>query len=158
MGKGTKHKCDWKPTVLQTAIDARRLYAHTVKIMQNPKVFKPERDFKEETLKHIQRTAMTIYLDVWTANRMNAVQHPEMADRRLALQSDALEKCREMLALEELAKEQFHVASPKFWNWVRMTWLLGIRIDAWHKSDLATHRGASADKEASPAKEEVAVG
>lgn len=26
MGRGTKHKTDWKPTTLQTAIDARRKF------------------------------------------------------------------------------------------------------------------------------------
>lgn len=70
MGKGTKHKCDWKPTILQTAIDARRLYVHTVHIIHNPNVFKPERDYMEDTLKTIQKTALTIYMDVWKANRI----------------------------------------------------------------------------------------
>ena len=157
MGKGTKHKCDWKPTILQTAIDARRLYVHTVHIIHNPNVFKPERDYMEDTLKTIQKTALTIYMDVWKANRINAALHPEKASRRLALQADALDKCHEMLALVELAKEQFSVKASKFWNWVGMAYHLGLRINAWHNSDLMQYGGKAA-KKISPETEEVAVG
>lgn len=34
MGKGTKHAADWKETTLQVVIDARRLYCHSVKIVE----------------------------------------------------------------------------------------------------------------------------
>ena len=80
MGRGTKHKTDWKPTTLQTAIDARNLYTHTVKIIGNPKVFKPANDFHNVTLSQIHRTVLRIYMCVWKANRINAVLHPERAD------------------------------------------------------------------------------
>lgn len=79
MGRGTKHKTDWKPTTLQTAIDARRLYTHTVKIIGNPKVFKPENDFHNVTLFEIHKTVLKIYMCIWKANRINAVLHPERA-------------------------------------------------------------------------------
>ena len=133
MGKGTKHKNDWRETILQTAIDARRLYIHSVKIMSNPKAFNPINDFNGATLKLIQETALTIYMDVWKANRINAVKHPEEAGRRLALQKDALERCAEFLALAELAKPQFHLPAAKFWNWMDMGFHLAIKIDAWQE-------------------------
>lgn len=142
MGRGTKHKCDWKPTTLQTAIDARRLYVHTVKIIGNPKVFKPANDFHSATLYRIHKTALTIYMCIWKANRVNAVLHPERADERLALQATALDGCTELLALIELAKGQFHVPSAKFWHWADMAVLLGERVGAWHRSDVTRYKAA----------------
>ena len=35
MAKGTKHKADWKETTLQVVIDAKRIYCHSMKIMDN---------------------------------------------------------------------------------------------------------------------------
>jgi len=142
MGRGTKHKTDWKPTTLQTAIDARRLYTHTVKIIGNPKVFKPENDYHNVTLNEIHKTVIKIYMCIWKANRINAVLQPERADERLALQASALDGCTELLALIELAKGQFHVPSGKFWYWADMCVMLGEKVGAWRKSEKTRYKMA----------------
>lgn len=157
MGRGTKHKHEWKPTTLETAIHARRLYTHTAKIMANPKVFAPANDFAGATLWKLHDTTLDIYLKIWTANRINAARHPERAGHRLQLQAEALEQCRMLLALMELAKSQFHLDAGKFWHWANMAHLLGQRVNAWYKSDLKRY-GATAPEEARPEGAEVAVG
>ena len=135
MGKGTKHAADWKMTTLKVAIDARRLYCHSVKIMSNEKVFKPSNDFRGATLITIHETLLDIYVKVWEANRINVSKSPELASERLALQRFAVSGCSRLLALFELAKSQFHLDSGKFWNWMNMLVTVGKEIAAWHKSD-----------------------
>ena len=72
MGRGTKHKADWKETTLQVVIDARRLYCHSVKIMGNEKVFNPKNDFQNSTLIKIQESLLSVYTRVWDANRIRS--------------------------------------------------------------------------------------
>lgn len=135
MGKGTKHASDWKMTTLKVAIDARRLYVHSVKIMGNEKVFKPSNDFRGATLMTIHENLLDVYVKVWEANRINVAKNPALAGERLALQRFALQSCDRLLALFELAKNQFHLNSGKFWNWMNMLVEVGKEISAWHKSD-----------------------
>lgn len=135
MGRGTKHKCEWKPTILQAVIDARTLYKHTTKIMANEKVFSPANDFLGTTLYRIHETALTIYMSAWNANRINAALNPDQAADRLGLQAEAIARCQELLALMELAKSQFHLPSGKFWFWANMADLLSKKLEAWYRSD-----------------------
>lgn len=135
MGKGTRHASDWKPTTLKVAVDARRLYCHSVKIMSNEKVFKPSNDFRGCTLITVHELLLDVYIKTWEANRINAVRHPEEAEDRLALQRAAMADCHRLLAMFELVKHQFHLDSGKFWNWMNMLYDVGEKIAAWHKSD-----------------------
>lgn len=143
MGRGTKHKHEWKPTTLETAIHARKLYVHSAHIMANENVFKRTQDFASATLWKIHEITLNIYLKVWTANRINAARHPDRAAHRLALQGEALEQCRTLLALIEMTRSQFQLREKKFWNWVNMTHQLGLRLNAWYKSDLSRYGGTS---------------
>lgn len=136
MGRGTKHKADWKETTLQVVIDARRLYCHSVKIMGNEKVFNPKNDFQNSTLIKIQESLLSVYTRVWDANRINVSKEPDLACERLTLQKWAIVDCKRLFALFELAKPQFHIASAKFWNWMNMLVELNKKLDAWHKSDV----------------------
>lgn len=93
MGKGTNHASDWKMTTLKVAIDARRLYVHSVKIMGNEKVFKPSNDFRGATLLTIHETLLDVYIKTWEANRINVAKNPSLANERLTLQRFALASC-----------------------------------------------------------------
>ena len=135
MGKGTKHKNDWKETTLQVVVDAKFFFCHSVRIMGNDKVFAPTNDFRGMTLMRAFELAYDIYEKVWTANTINVRKNPEQASERLALQKAAVLSCKQMLALMELMKMQFHLRAQKYWNWKRMLMNLGIKASAWNKSD-----------------------
>lgn len=135
MGKGTKHASDWKPTTLKVAIDAKRLYCHSVKIMANEKVFKPSNDFRGATLINIHESLLDLFIKTWEANRINVARQPECINERLALQQMAISNCHRLLALFELAKSQFHLPSGKFWNWMNMLCEVGKELAAWHNGD-----------------------
>ncbi len=135
MGRGTKHAADWKETTLQVVIDAKRLYCHSVKIMGNEKVFNPRNDFQNSTLLRIQQALLSVYTNVWDANRINVLKEPDMACERLELQRWAIVECKRLLSLFELAKPQFHIPTAKFWNWMSMLVELSKKISAWHKRD-----------------------
>lgn len=139
MGKGTKHKSDWKETTLQVVVDAKRFFCHSVKIMGNDKVFAPTNDFRGMTLMRAFDLAYDIYEKVWTANTINVSKTPDLAGERLTLQRAAILSCRQFLALMELMKMQFHLRSQKYWNWKRMLLDLGIKTSAWNKSDAARY-------------------
>lgn len=136
MGKGTKHKADWKETTLQVVIDAKRVYCHSVKIMGNEKVFNPKNDFHNTTLIRITELLLDVYSKTWEANRINVAKEPELADERLALQRHAIVGVKMLLPLFELAKMQFHLDGKKFWNWMNMLVELGKKLSAWHKADI----------------------
>lgn len=135
MGKGTKHKCDWKPTTLEAAIAAMQLHAHTAKILGNPKVFKPENDFHNRTLLAAFETTLEIYRRCYEANEINVGENPALARERLFQQHMAIVAGRWLQAVEGDIKKQFHVDSDKFWNWAEMTENALNKIKAWHESD-----------------------
>lgn len=139
MGKGTKHKADWKETTLQVVLDAKRLYCHSMKIMGNEKVFNPKNDFHNRTLIKISDLLLDVYSKTWEANRINVTKEPELAGERLALQRQAVVSAKLLLSLFELAKSQFHIDARKYWNWMNMLVELGKRLSAWHKSDVARY-------------------
>lgn len=141
MGKGIKHKCDWKETTLQVVIDARRLYIHTVKIMGNRKNFSPQNDYNDSTLIAIQELLLDTYQKLWLANRINVKREPEMLNERVELQKWSIINCKRVLSLFELAKSQFHIPSGKFWNLMSMAETLGKRASAWNKSDVKRYSG-----------------
>ena len=135
MGKSEKHARDWKTTTLQVIVDARNLYKHSVKIMGNPQVFNPSNDFMNSTLIRIQEEFLSVYMNAWEANRVNAVKDPSLAQRRLSLQTEAIDGCHRLLCLLELAKSQFHLNSRKFWYWMNLLCDLGMKLKAWKDSD-----------------------
>ena len=136
MGRGTKHVADWKETTLQVVIDAKRLYCHSVKIMGNENVFTPKNDFQNTTLIRIQESLLSVYTNVWDANRINVAKEPTLACERLELQRWAIVECKRLFSLFELAKPQFHIPARKYWNWMTMLVELGKKLSAWHKSDV----------------------
>lgn len=157
MGKGTKHVRDWAETTLQVIIDARALYIHSVKIMENERVFPPANDFRGETLRQIHRDLMNVYLSAWDANRINVPKNPEFAEERLSLQRSAIASCRHLLALFELAKRQFHLEHGKYWNWMDMLVKVKNKLEAWHKSDVVRFGGSVKSVRETAMSEEASV-
>ena len=135
MGKGTKHKCDWKPTKLDAAIAAMKLHAHTAKILGNPKVFLPSNDFHNRTLLEAFEATLEIYRRCYEANEINVDENPSLARERLFQQQMAMVAGRWLQAVEGIIKSQFHVDSNKFWNWAEMTENTLKKIKAWHEGD-----------------------
>lgn len=145
MGKGTKHKVDWKETTLQVVIDARRLLTHSAKIMGNEKEFNQKNDFHDRTLIAIYDLLLDTYSKVWEANRINVGKHPELKGERFALQQFAKADCERLLSMFELVKPQFHIKASKFWNWMNMLVELGKKISAWHKKDVERYGAVEDD-------------
>ena len=144
MGKGTLHKKDHKPTTLQVVVDLKRLYCHSAKIMPNEKVFNPKNDFHNSTLIRINETLLDMFSKAFTANTINVEKEPRLAGERLALQCFAIEDARQLLAVFDLAKSQFHLPERKFWNWMEMLVEAKNKLVAWHKSDFERY-GANID-------------
>lgn len=136
MGKAERHARDWNPTRFEPLDKARELYRHSVKIMRNPKVFKPENDLDGATLSDVRKTMMDIYQNAWQANRINVTDAPERAHERLLFQKRAIEGCSLALCLLELVKPQFHLPQKKFWNWVRMTINVETKLKTWHSAEV----------------------
>lgn len=139
MAREAKYKRDWKPTTIEAVRDACRFYLHTAKIMSNEKVFRPDRDFRFSTMIRINELALDIFSKCYEANEINATRNPECAGERLALQRHALADAKLMGCLIELARAQFHLPTPKVWNWAVMLHDLHGKIAAWHKSDRARY-------------------
>lgn len=136
MGKAERHVRDWKPTHFEPLEKAKELYRHSVKIMRNPKVFKPENDLEGATLCDVRQAIMDIYKNAWNANRINVTEAPERAKERLLFQKRAIEGCSLALCLIELVKPQFHLPQKKFWNWVRMTINVETKLKTWHSAEV----------------------
>lgn len=144
MGKGTIHVKDHKPTTLQVIVDIKRLYCHSAKIMANEKVFNPNNDFHNSTLIRINETLLDMFSKAFTANGINADKEPRLSDERLALQRFAIADAKQLIAVFDLAKTQFHLPERKFWNWMEMLVDVKNKLEAWHRSDIKRY-GAKED-------------
>ena len=151
MGRAEYHSADHKPTQLQALIDAMNLHAHTCIIMSNPKVFKPEQDFRDMTMVHIFETTLEIVKRLSEANAIDARHNPDCARERLFQQQLALAQVDWLLILEDQARRQFTELArrtKKDHYWFKKTVELKDRIKAWHDSD--RKRFAAALAEAAP--------
>ena len=135
MGKGTKHKCDWKPTTLDAAIAAQRLHKHTALILGNPNAFKPKYDLYNKTLLEAFNLTLAMYRWCYMANEISVGSNPVLACERLGMQHKAIVDGKWLQAVQDLIRGQFHVDTDKFWNWAEMTEITLNKIKAWHESD-----------------------
>lgn len=133
MGKGTNYVK--KPTTLDALTLAGRLNAHTVKIIKNENVFKPERDYQGRLLIKIYDLTLDILSKTFEANEIRVEDNPIAAQERLALQIFAIASCSVLLGLQGTAKIQFGIRERKFWYWVKMTKTLKTRLQSWHEGD-----------------------
>ena len=117
---------------LQVLGMAKTLAIHTLTICNNEKVF-PKRD-RWQLTGEIVRTAMSIYIQIRHAN---AVRVEEKADyeRRMELQSLALENINNLLGLIDIAGVKLNLPARKQAYWTGLCSSLEIKARSWHRSD-----------------------
>lgn len=89
---------------LEVIVKSLELSDYTLKITANPKVFLPE--YQKSITDDINRIALSIYVDVWTANNIMVKSADDLAERR-RLQERAARNCNNLLALMQLAQNSF---------------------------------------------------
>ena len=100
----------------QKAMD---LALHTIKICNNKNIFKEE--YQDALTNDIIRCAKDIYIYAWDANNVYVKKGEDGWIERVQLQTKALTKCNELLALINLARRLFHLKGGKVRYWSEMT-------------------------------------
>lgn len=100
----------------QKAMD---LALHTIKICNNKNIFTEE--YQDALTNDIIRCAKDIYIYAWDANNVYVKKGEDGWKERVQLQTKALTKCNELLALINLARRLFHLKGGKVRYWSEMT-------------------------------------
>lgn len=118
-------------------IKAEYLARYTLTITANEKVFSPE--YRRSVTDDIVETAKNIYLNIREANdtvvRMGTPFQTEDFRRRNRLQQKALQECRRLLYLMDLAHRIFHLSSKRVKYWGTLTIEVRNRIQGWMDRD-----------------------
>lgn len=117
---------------LEVIVKSLELSDYTLKITANPKVFLPE--YQKSITDDINRIALAIYVDVWTANNIMVKSAEDLAERR-RLQERAARNCNNLLALMQLAQKLFHLKLKRIKYWGEKTITARNFIRAWKESD-----------------------
>lgn len=117
---------------LEVIVKSLELSDYTLKITANPKVFLPE--YQKSITDDINRIALAIYVDVWTANNIMVKSADDLAERR-HLQERAARNCNNLLALMQLAQKLFHLKLKRIKYWGEKTIAARNLIRAWKESD-----------------------
>ena len=128
---------------LQGVIEARRLCKYTLHILKNNDNFKcyptgdPEDDAKRppqpELVQKLRETVMDIYILAYSANDL-PFNKANYATRR-RMQDKSVARCREMLALIELAADVFHTPKKRVEYWTGKTVLVRNLLQKWKEGD-----------------------
>lgn len=125
-GERTKSK-------LEVLVKSRELASYTLHICTNVNTFPPQ--FQGAITSRIEETAISIFMDCWTANNVLVNEDPEKWLYRKRLQERAANNCNNLLALIQIAQEVFHLKFKrvKFWG----AKVLDVRnlIRGWKTSD-----------------------
>ena len=115
--------------VIEKALD---LADYTITITANPKIFLPE--YQKALTDDINRIALAIYIDAWTANNI-LVRNAENFAERKRLQERAARNCNNLLALMQLAQKVFHLKLKRIQFWGEKTLNVRNLLRAWKESD-----------------------
>lgn len=115
--------------VIEKALD---LADYTITITANPKIFLPE--YQKSLTDDINRVALAIYIDAWTANNI-LVRNAEDFVERKRLQERAARNCNNLLALMQLAQKVFHLKLKRIQFWGEKTINARNLLRAWKESD-----------------------
>lgn len=118
-----------KLEVIEKALD---LAEYTITITANSKVFLPE--YRRSLTDDINRIALDIYVDAWTANNI-MVKNGENYMERRHLQEKAARNCNNLLALMQLAQKVFHLKLKRIKYWGEKTINVRGLLRAWKESD-----------------------
>ncbi|WP_458459327.1 hypothetical protein [Pseudobutyrivibrio sp.] len=112
---------------------ATELCTYTLNITDNENVF----DRKHDTFIHkIQDTAIEIQLLCWEANNIKTGDSQDRYDRRIELQSRAIDQCNRLCALIEIAKRVFHLKTRRMIYWTDLVVALRNKIQSWKNSNV----------------------
>ena len=115
--------------VIEKALD---LADYTITITENPKIFLPE--YQKALTDDINRIALAIYIDAWTANNILVRNAEDFAERK-RLQERAARNCNNLLALMQLAQKVFHLKLKRIQFWGEKTLNVRNLLRAWKESD-----------------------
>lgn len=115
--------------VIEKALD---LADYTITITANPKIFLPE--YQKALTDDINRIALAIYIDAWTANNILVRNAEDFAERK-RLQERAARNCNNLLALMQLAQKVFHLKLKRIQFWGEKTLNVRNLLRAWKESD-----------------------
>lgn len=128
---------------LQAIIEARRLCKYTLHILQNNDNFKvrPTGDLEDdekrppqpELVTKMRDTMLDIYILAYSANDTPFTKGNYATRRRM--QDKSIARCREMLALIELAKDAFHTPSKRVEYWTGKAVLVRNLLQKWKEGD-----------------------
>lgn len=115
--------------VIEKALD---LADYTITITANSKIFLPE--YQRSLTDDINRIALAIYVDAWTANNIKVTNEEGYMERR-RLQERAARNCNNLLALMQLAQKVFHLKIERIKFWGEKTLNVRGLLRAWRESD-----------------------
>lgn len=115
--------------VIEKALD---LADYTITITANSKIFLPE--YQRSLTDDINRIALAIYVDAWTANNIKVTNEESYMERR-RLQEKAARNCNNLLALMQLAQKVFHLKLKRIKFWGEKTLNVRSLLRAWRESD-----------------------
>lgn len=115
--------------VIEKALD---LADYTITITANSKIFLPE--YQRSLTDDINRIALAIYVDAWTANNIKVTNEESYMERR-RLQERAARNCNNLLALMQLAQKVFHLKLKRIKLWGEKTLNVRGLLRAWRESD-----------------------
>ena len=125
------------PCILQAALKARELCVHTLHLTKGKK-FIPE--YQEALTNHINALAISIYINVRTANDIVVKNEDDLKDR-VSLQKKAAASCNNLMYLISVAHHLFHLRSRSVVNWCNMAIETRDIIKSWSDSDKKRYKG-----------------
>ena len=137
-----------KKQKFDTLIEARRLCKYSLHILKNNENFKcyPTGDIEDdakrppqpELVAKLRETVLDIYILAYSANDIPLTKNNYVTRRRM--QDKSVAKCREFLALIELAADVFHTPKKRVEHWTGKTVLVRNRIQGWKESDYKRYK------------------
>jgi len=120
-----------KPSRLEVLIRTRELAIHSLKILANEKVFKPE--YASTIGEKLASTALAVHELAWEANsiRIDSCEAP----RRLLLQVEALRACEVLLSLIDVAHFVYHLPLKRVHYWGKLVVHARKLLTRWKDSD-----------------------
>ena len=97
------------------------------------KIFLPE--YKETITDRLLDTSMSIYLNAYRANNINASKDVRKWNERDSRQRAAISMCGDLLALINLAKRAFHLRSNKVNFWIGKVVSAKKLLIKWNEAD-----------------------
>ena len=129
---------DRKPNRLEVFLKTRQLCIYTLTITANEKVFPAQ--FYRSMTSRLEALAVRIHEQCWKANNIMAKSAEGMAARK-ALQDSAIADCQAFLALLDVAKGLFHLASKRVEYWTGLIIETRNLIRGWRESDTKRSKG-----------------